>query len=146
MQSPGATWRRENTNGDIRYIGAMYFLSDSVGWAVGGNTKIFYTTTGGLTFIKNENIGIINQYKLHQNFPNPFNPETKIKFDLPVFGNVKLSVYNILGKEIKVLLNERLSRGSYELTFDGTDFAGGIYFYRIISDNFLETKSMVLLK
>ena len=142
----GATWRRENTNGDIRYIGAMYFLSDLVGWVVGGNTKIFYTTTGGLTFIKNENPGIINQYKLHQNYPNPFNPETKIKFDLPVSGNVKLSVYNILGEEIIVLLNERLNAGSYELDFNGTNYSGGVYFYKMTDGKSIELKKMILLK
>jgi len=89
---------------------------------------------------------------LHQNYPNPFNPVTKIKFDLPPFtkggpgGFVSLKVYDVLGREIAVLVNEQLKPGTYEVELDGTTFPSGVYFYKLITDDYVETKKMVLLK
>ncbi|MFZ1322372.1 MAG: T9SS type A sorting domain-containing protein [Ignavibacteria bacterium] len=142
----GGTWRIENTNNDQRYVGAMYFLNDYEGWIVGGNTKILYTTTGGLTFIKNPTSGEIKEFKLFQNYPNPFNPSTNIKFNIAKSGFVKLRVYDISGKQVGDLLNEKLVPGSYEYTFNAKNLPSGVYFYRFISGNISETKSMILLK
>ena len=90
-------------------------------------------------------------YSLSQNYPNPFNPSTKIRFDImnddrTGAHDVRLSVYDILGKQAAVLVNKKLSAGSYEAEFDASDLSGGIYFYRLETAGFTETKSMLLLK
>jgi hypothetical protein len=89
---------------------------------------------------------IPTSFSLEQNYPNPFNPETNIKFGLPKSGNVKLAVYDISGKEVAVLLNEFKQAGSYTFNFNGSKLASGVYFYRIISENFVETRRMILVK
>lgn len=89
---------------------------------------------------------IPDEFSLEQNYPNPFNPATKIKFTIAKKSEVNLKVYNILGEEIVVLVNERLNAGIYEVTFDGAKLSSGIYFYKIIADGFSETKRMVLVK
>jgi hypothetical protein len=86
------------------------------------------------------------EFVLEQNYPNPFNPTTKIKFDLPERGSVTLKVYDVLGNEIATLVNEKKPAGSYEVEFGGTRFPSGIYFYRLRSGSFIETKKMILLK
>jgi hypothetical protein len=88
---------------------------------------------------------------LSQNYPNPFNPVTKIKYDIPSNvksekSNVKIIVYDILGSEIETLVNETQKPGSYEVDWDGSRYASGVYFYRLITDEYIETKKMVLIK
>lgn len=90
-------------------------------------------------------------YFLSHNYPNPFNPETNIKFTLPRTSHVKLELYNILGVKVKTLVNEKLSAGENIISWDGTDnnnkrVTSGIYLYRLSTDNFTETKKMLLLK
>ena len=99
---------------------------------------------------KNEN-KIPSTYALSQNYPNPFNPSTKIKFDIPKSSYVKLIVYDILGREIKILVNEKLNAGKFEVnwpapTGDGSDYPSGVYFYKLITDDFVDVKKMVLIK
>jgi photosystem II stability/assembly factor-like uncharacterized protein len=89
---------------------------------------------------------IPDKYSLYQNYPNPFNPVTNIKFDVPKSSLVTIKVYNILGKEAAILLNEVKSAGRYELDFDASTLTSGVYFYRIETDGFTETKRMVILK
>ncbi|MFZ1323262.1 MAG: T9SS type A sorting domain-containing protein [Ignavibacteria bacterium] len=91
------------------------------------------------------------RFDLHQNYPNPFNPSTKIKFDIPSSVNgqsahVKLTVYNSLGNEVKVLVDENLQSGSYETDFRGDDISSGVYFYKLETEGYSVTKRMVLLK
>ena len=85
-------------------------------------------------------------FKLEQNFPNPFNPTTTIGFGIPEKGNVRLSVINILGEEIKVLLNEEKEAGYHSVDFNASDLPSSVYFYRIQAGNFIDTKKMILLK
>ena len=85
-------------------------------------------------------------FRLHQNYPNPFNPKTKIKIEIAKWGDVKLIVYDILGREVAKLVNEKLKPGTYEVTFDGSNYASGVYFYKLISDDFSEIKKMLLIK
>jgi hypothetical protein len=90
-------------------------------------------------------------YHLYRNYPNPFNPTTKIKFTIPqeVKGETKkvtLKVFDVLGKEIATLVNEEKSAGEYEVEFNGSNSSSGIYFYRIRSGSFIETRRMILLK
>ncbi|HWA07767.1 MAG TPA: T9SS type A sorting domain-containing protein, partial [Ignavibacteria bacterium] len=93
--------------------------------------------------------GMAKEFRLHQNYPNPFNPVTKIMFDVPVQTSrrdVSLAVYDILGNEIAVLVNSKLTPGTYEYTWDATNFPSGVYFYRLTADDFSAVNKMVLLK
>lgn len=106
--------------------------------------------------LSGENTGteIPKEFAIQQNYPNPFNPSTNIKFDVPVLSNVELKIYDITGREIAVLVNEQLQPGSYTYNFNGSNFASGIYFYRIKAGDpssnsgqgILQTKRMVLIK
>lgn len=98
-----------------------------------------------LPSVNNNNI-IPTEYSLSQNYPNPFNPNTKITFALPKDGLTKISVYDIAGKEIAILVNESMQAGTYNIFFNGINFASGVYFYRIQSSDFIQTKQMVLIK
>jgi serine protease AprX len=85
-------------------------------------------------------------FYLSQNYPNPFNPETIIKYQLPSSGNVSLKVYDLLGREVAILANEMKTAGSYEVKFSGNKLSSGIYFYRLKSGDFMNTKKMLLIK
>jgi len=87
-----------------------------------------------------------NSFRLHQNYPNPFNPKTKIKMEIAKLGDVKLVVYDILGREVAKLINEKLKPGTYELEFDGSNYASGVYFYQLLTNNYSETRRMLLIK
>jgi len=85
-------------------------------------------------------------YALSQNYPNPFNPSTKIAFDLPVASHVELTIYNVLGQKVEMLVDGDMEAGSHEVTWDASPYSSGIYFYRISAKNFTETKKMMMLK
>jgi len=96
-----------------------------------------------------EDFTIPTEYKLNQNYPNPFNPSTKIKFSIPNQSNnyiCKLTIFNTLGQEVAELVNQPLSIGNYEYEFNSNNLAGGVYFYRLQSGTFSETKKMLLVK
>jgi hypothetical protein len=86
------------------------------------------------------------EFSLSQNYPNPFNPNTKIAFDIPAQEFVAIKVYDILGREVKSLLNETKSPGNYEINFNGDELPSGTYIYQIRAGSFVETKKMILLK
>ncbi len=85
-------------------------------------------------------------FSLSQNYPNPFNPTTEIKFDIPTRSQTTLKVYNILGQEVETLIDEEMSPGRYVTEWDATEYSSGIYFYKINSKDFVDTKKMVLVK
>jgi len=146
----GTNWitQSSGTNDDLY---SVYFNNTNTGFIVGENGTILRTTNGGsnysiITSARN-NISLVpDKYKLWQNYPNPFNPVTSIKFDLPKTGHTKLSVYNILGEEIETLHNGELTAGSYNLNFNASSYASGVYFYRIETGNFIEVKKFVVMK
>ncbi len=113
----------------------------------------FYNS-GYIIGINKINSEVPTRFRLEQNYPNPFNPVTKIKFDIaqhtpyPLSRGefVTLKVYDITGREIQTLVKEKLNPGSYEVTFDGSNYASGIYFYQLRSGEFLETKKMLMIK
>ena len=90
--------------------------------------------------------GVPSEFVLNQNYPNPFNPSTNISFSLPKASKVQLKVYDLLGREVKVLLNERLSSGTYNFTFDANDLSSGVYLYQIKTDAGVLSKKMTLIK
>lgn len=95
--------------------------------------------------LSNQNI-LPKQFNISQNFPNPFNPTTTIKYELPKDVKVVIKVYDILGREVVVLVNEFKKAGYYQTEFNGSNFASGVYFYRIEAGEYLKSKKMVLLK
>ena len=105
----------------------------------------FYNTnfTIGVNQISTE---IPVSYMIHQNYPNPFNPKTNIKFNIARLGNVKIVIYDVMGREIQILVNEKLQPGTYHVTFDGSNLAGGIYFYKFTAGEFASTKKMIMIK
>jgi hypothetical protein len=93
----------------------------------------------------------ISNFRLYPNYPNPFNPETTIAFDLVKSGPVELKIYNVVGEEVKTLINNSLLPGSYKIIWDGTDnsdqqVASGIYIYSLKTGNSVQSNKMVLLK
>ena len=89
---------------------------------------------------------IPRDYKLSQNFPNPFNPSTNIKFGLPKSSSVKLRIYDILGNVVSTLVDSRLNPGTFEVRWDASRFASGVYFYKLEADGFVQTKKLLLVK
>lgn len=89
---------------------------------------------------------IVNGFDLKQNYPNPFNPSTKISFSIAKSSFVRLSVYDMIGREVSALINENKPAGTYEINFDASALSGGIYFYKLQTEGFTETKKMTLSK
>ena len=104
------------------------------------------TNAGGLTEITLNNEVISLYYSLSQNYPNPFNPSTKINFTLPKQGLIKLKIYDILGREVRTLVNEVKTAGNYSINFDASDLVSGVYFYRLQTNEFTDVKQMVLIR
>ncbi len=113
--------------------------------------NVFYNPSSATIGIETISSGVPDKFMLHQNYPNPFNPLTKIKFDLPAAGIqnnglVRITVYDLAGREVAALVNQQLRPGSYEVEFDGSNLASGIYFYTISAGEFIQTKKLTLIK
>ena len=109
-------------------------------------TSETHIVDNSLVSVNQVSSNIPDEFRIFQNYPNPFNPATNIKFDVPKNSNIKLTVFDITGKELETLLNDNLSAGSYEFKWDATQYSSGIYFYRIQSQDFVETRRMLLVK
>ena len=103
-------------------------------------------TTNIVSVKDGSNSEIPATFKLEQNYPNPFNPATTISYSIPSTSHVSLSVFNILGQEVAVLINEVREAGFYNVEFSGADLASGLYFYRLSTENFTQIKKMLLVK
>lgn len=125
----------------------MFFVNQSTGYAVGENGLIAKTTNGGGAIgIQTLSTEVPGQYLLSQNYPNPFNPKTNIEFDIVKNGYVKVTVFDVLGEEITILVDQELQVGSYQVDWIATNYPSGIYFYRLDAKDFTMTKKMVLSK
>src|SRR5690606_31395505 len=116
-----------------------------------GNFDVFcnvrsFTNPDSTVRINQISSEVPEEYKLYRNYPNPFNPSTNIRFDISKTSDVKLSVYDITGREVSVLVNEKLLSGSYEFTFNSTGLSSGVYIYRIKAADFTQTRKMLLVK
>jgi len=105
----------------------------------------------GVTSTGNNNTSTPKEFSLEQNFPNPFNPNTNVKFSIPFESNVKLTVYDISGKEVSKLVNSKMNAGSHTVNFNASEYSSGVYFYRLDVTgkdgiNYSDTKKMVLVK
>ena len=143
----GFNWRQMDLsqfNGS--FINAFWFYNDSIGWAVGGATKILYTDNGGKTNIVNGNNNISNSFYLKQNYPNPFNSQTLIKYEIRKKDFVTLEIYDVTGKKIESLINQNLNAGQYTSIWNSENYPSGVYFYKLSTGDFSETKKMILQK
>jgi hypothetical protein len=111
-----------------------------------GSLESGYSNEAGLLLGVKEEGGIPTEFSMSQNYPNPFNPTTRIKFGLPQRAMTKITVYDVLGREVQTLIDRELETGYYEINVDINDFPSGVYFYRIQSGNFVQTKKMILMK
>jgi len=142
----GINWSQQ-LSGISSTILRMNFVNSQTGWIVGKNGVILKTTTGGVvTGFTQTSSEIPNKFSLSQNFPNPFNPSTRINYELPITNYVSLKVYDALGNEVETLVNENQNAGSYSVDFDASQLPSGIYFYKLFTENFSETKKMVVVK
>jgi photosystem II stability/assembly factor-like uncharacterized protein len=141
----GLTYDNLKIYGNYYNFQSIYFSSQNTGWTVGYPGLIYKTTNCGAIGILNNSEEVFD-YHLSQNYPNPFNPITNIKFNISKSGFVSLKVYDIQGREIKTLINEKLSEGSYETIWDASNFPSGVYFYKLTAGNYSETKKMLLIK
>lgn len=143
----GDTWLRQTpvTGYDLYTV---FFPNDNTGFACGQNGTVLKTTNGGGPPIGIKPIGkeIPKSFSLSQNYPNPFNPSTRIRYQLPISSNVVLKVYDLLGKEVAVLVNEKQAAGIYEVEWQASSYPSGVYFYRLTAGDYHETKRMVLIK
>ena len=144
----GYNWVRENTSTNNETFESIEFVNDTVGWICSTTGVILYTTTGGqtLTGIATQTENIANVYELHQNYPNPFNNQTKIRFEIPKYSEVRIIVYDILGRQRDIVIDGIYQAGKYEIKFDGSNLVNGIYFYKIQSGDFVSVKRMLLIK
>jgi len=151
----GLTWLADPyfngiTSGDIVSVATVDF---NTGLALVRNTSLdggppasmFVVSSEPLSNNEHENTTPY-EYSLGQNYPNPFNPLTKINYTVPQFGLIIIKVYDVLGKEVATLVNEEKPAGVYEVEFDASQMNSGIYFYKLATGNFSETKKLVFLK
>lgn len=149
----GISWSEFNSgvmNNTIS-VRALNFNS-TIGRVLAGAAHPTVTTGQGLFYydfpsgIGNQNITLPDAFKLNQNYPNPFNPVTTITYAIPNAQHTMLKVYDINGREVRTLVNDIQSAGGYEVRFDGTGLSSGVYFYELVSGNFSDTKSMMIIK
>jgi len=141
----GENWTSHFTQSNSVLL-SVFFNDANTGWICGTGGAILKTTDGGGVFVKTVSSEIPETFRLYQNYPNPFNPTTNIKYRILNSGFVTLKIFDILGKEIQTLVNEKQAPGMYEVLFDGSNLPSGVYFYRLKTDNFIEAKKLIILK
>jgi hypothetical protein len=114
-------------------------------------TQEVMATVGSITFLDDKSVRSVNRFELKQNYPNPFNPTTSIEYSLPEQSYVTVKVYNVLGKEIKTLVDGYKDSGNYKVVWDGRDMQGrsvssGIYFYQMMARDFRDVKRVIFQK
>ncbi len=146
-ENSGNNFYLQNTNVSVT-LRKIFMLNKDTGFAAGDNGTILKTFNGGITGLIQSNSEIPNNFSLSQNYPNPFNPVTKIKFDISgrSASQTLLSVYDLLGHEVARLVNQQLQPGSYAADWDASAYPSGVYYYKLKSGSFTETKKMVLIK
>jgi photosystem II stability/assembly factor-like uncharacterized protein len=138
----GANWTIENSTST--WFDCLCTYNDAVIYCGAAGGVIWYSSIP--SSVKKINKEIPNNFSLSQNYPNPFNPFTNIKFEIVNSEDVSLIIYDITGKKVVVLVNEKLQAGTYEINWDATEFSSGIYFYKMEAGGFAQIKKMILIK
>jgi len=136
------------TNTRAQTIQFYFNVSDNALPGAEGSVTFIITAGNNKEWTRVYKVNVISprNFEIQQNYPNPFNPATKIKYSVPADGLVNISVFNVLGEKVTDLVNSVHKAGSYEVTFDATNFATGMYIYRMESGNFVSVKKMMILK
>lgn len=155
VDNPATITRAEQQRLTRRYITSFFnvFLKNDTNYKTYLYGPIAQSDTGIImqyqlptTTNLNGNTTIPNYYELKQNYPNPFNPITTIEFRIPKYSFVKVIIFDLLGKEVSTIFNQVIKEGSYTIKWDAKYLASGVYFYKLITPEFTETKSMLLLR
>jgi len=129
------------------FLNTVFFINPNTGFATGQGGQIIKTTNGGLSFINTTANYLPTTHQLFQNYPNPFNPKTKISFWLNKTGSVEINLYDITGRFIKELLNERRHQGFHEIDFEAFNLSSGVYFYELKVDKIqIAIKKSILIR
>lgn len=139
----GLNWTLRNEGMGNYDIYSLFICNNYIFGGRGGVYRRLLSEMVGVEPVTNE---VSSHYSLFQNYPNPFNPITKIDFSLPKECNVRLEIYDLSGAFIETLFNGYLKAGSYKTEFDGADLSSGVYFYRLTTEKYTETKKMLLIK
>lgn len=139
----GENWSRD-TSGVGTHLRGIHYSGDAF-YVVGASGVILKRPYSPVN-IKPISSEIPNEFSLLQNYPNPFNPTTNIKFDIPITSFAKFIIYDALGREVAVLVNEELKAGTYQVDWDGSNYTSGVYFYTLQAGDFVKTKKLVLIK
>ncbi|MBC8043450.1 MAG: T9SS type A sorting domain-containing protein [Rhizobacter sp.] len=133
----------------LESITAITFAPGGQGYAIGTNSVVLTTSSSGnitLSTSDGKVSGLPKEFILKQNYPNPFNPSTTIRYELPQQSDVKLKIYDMLGREVQSLVSERQPAGTYTVRFNGSRLSSGMYFYRLQTGSTVQTKKMLLVK
>lgn len=131
--------------GDSMFVGSISFTIQNP--IITTNSIAGYQSEcKGAVFVTDDEPNVPTQFTIWQNYPNPFNPSTVIRYNIPENSHVKLSVFNILGREVTILVNEDKKVGRYEAVWDAADFPSGVYFYRLKIGNQIKTGKMSLIR
>ena len=149
IDTAGNPWKKQQfqDSSSSPDVASFDMVSTKIGYAIANLGRVYKTTNGGVASVKIEksNIFPIN-YSLEQNFPNPFNPSTTVRFSIPVKEDVSLKIFSINGELIEELIGKPMDAGSYSITWHAEGRPSGVYFYTLTSGNFSETKKLALLK
>jgi len=124
---------------------SIYFTDSQNGWFASDYGILGHTTNGGVS-VKQISTELPEKYSLSQNYPNPFNPSTNIKYQISKNNLVSLKIFDELGREIELLVNEKQTAGTYEVTWDASKYPSGVYFYKLVAGDFSQVKKMILIK
>jgi hypothetical protein len=139
----------EHGRDTLQFSNTLGFFRRHRTWYLEGisylSTDLLVELLGNPNIVRQQ-IAVPAIFALSQNYPNPFNPLTQITYSVPKASDITLKVYDILGREIVVLVNERKQAGEYKVTWNAQGVPSGVYFYRIVAGDFIETKKMVLIR
>jgi hypothetical protein len=154
VDGPFTTWHQYGFDisqfaGDDIFVAVNYYIVD--GGPLGTHSDNvwidhFLITTDAATSVEDGIPEVPQAFQLRQNYPNPFNPTTQVEYELPIAARVKIDVLNTLGQQVRVLDEGERSPGVHRVAFDATGLAGGVYFYRLTTDGFVQTRKMLLLR
>jgi hypothetical protein len=140
-------WPQQQKLGDY-----FHMVSDDSGahvaWAAtfNGEQDVYYgRIRNSLTSVEDQSV-IASSFSLEQNYPNPFNPTTKIVFRMGLDGFVSLKVYDVLGRDVAVLVHETKTSGTHSIAFDASHLSSGVFYYRLISEGFTQTRKMLVVR
>jgi len=141
----GNNWAIQSS-GTTHHLEAVSFINANTGWAVGEQGIVLKTTNGGVTPVEQMPGRVPKYFVLHQNYPNPFNAATKIKFEIPRASLINMSVYDLTGKQIAILVNQELREGVYEIRWNAENLPSGVYFYKFDVGEVSLARKLILLK